>query len=123
MAFSPDSAVAAQWEDLTIYQNHDADLTITLLNPLSVTPQVPNGTPYNLTGLTVTLTRKASRDVPDSTGVVYECTVQSPPTSGIATVTLPAVTNTAVGVDWYRVDVTGSETKAVKFGRLTVYAV
>lgn len=115
MPFSPDTSVAAQWEDLTLYQNADADLTITLTDPVT-------GTAYNLTGLTVTLIRKANRDAPDATGTTYTCTVSSP-TSGVATVRIPAADNSTVGVSWYRVNLTGSETKAVKFGRLTVFAV
>lgn len=115
MAFTPDASVAAQWEDLTLYQSKDADLTITLTDPVT-------GLAYNLTGLTVTLTRKANRDVADGTGTTYTCTVSSP-ASGIATVKIPAADNGIVGVSWYRVDLTGSETKTVKFGRLTVFAV
>jgi hypothetical protein len=113
--FTPDSNLAAQWEDLTLYQNKDADLTITLTDPVT-------GLAYNLTGLTVTLVRKANRDAADTTGTTYTCTVSSP-ASGVATVRIPATDNVIVGVSWYRVDLTGSETKAVKFGRLTVFAV
>jgi hypothetical protein len=115
MSFTPDSNVATQWQDLTIYQSKDADLTLTLTDPTT-------GLPYNLTGLTVNLVVKPNRDTPDSGGTTYVCTVSSP-TSGIATVTLPAASHPTAGVSWYRVDLVGTETKAVKFGRLTVYAV
>lgn len=123
MAFGPDPSVAAQWEDLTIYQNHDADLLISLIDPTTITLQNPLGNAYNLTGLTVSLVRKATRDTADAQGKTYTCTIQGSPTAGNATVTLPAADNSLAGVDWYRVDLIGSETKAVKFGRLTVYAV
>lgn len=115
MPFNPDTDLAAQWEDLIVFQNKDADLIITILAPGSTTP-------YNLTGLTVTFTRKPNRDVPDSMGKSYTCTVTAPLT-GIATVRLPAADNGLVGVTWYRVDITGTETKPVKFGRLTNFAV
>lgn len=122
MAFSPDASIAIQWQDLTVYLNKDADLTLTLTDPTTTSQANPNGLPYNLTGLTVNLIRKASRDAPDATGKSYTCTVTSP-TTGVATVTLPAADNAATGVDWYRVDLAGTETKTVKFGRLTVFAV
>lgn len=115
MPFNPDTDLSVQWEDLIVFQNKDADLIIVILAPGSTTP-------YNLTGLTVTFTRKPSRDVPDATGKTYTCLVTSPIT-GIATVTLPAADNTLPGVTWYRVDLTGAETKSVKFGRLTNFAV
>ena len=115
MPFNPDTDLAAQWEDLIVFQNKDADLVISILAPGSTVP-------YNLTGLTVTFTRKPNRDVPDSMGKIYACTVTSPLT-GIATVTLPAVDNSLTGVTWYRVDLVGTETKSVKFGRMTVFAV
>lgn len=116
MPFAPDTDVASQWEDLLIYQNKDADLTITLTDPVT-------GLPYDLTGLTVTFVRKSSRDALDATGITYTCNVQSPATGGIAKVTLPSIDNYAPGVTWYRVDLSGSETKTVKFGRLSVFAV
>src|SRR4051794_19509839 len=115
MPFNPDTDLSAQREDLIVFQNKAADLIISLT--------APDGSgPYNLTGLTVTLTRKPNRDTPDSGGISYSCTVTSPLT-GVATVTLPSTDNSAPGVSWYRVDIIGSETKAVKFGRLTVFAV
>ena len=123
MAFTPDAAIANQWQDIAIYQNKDADLTLALTDPTTATQANPDGLPYDLTGLSVRLIRKPNRDSADSTGTTYACTVQSPATSGIALVTLPAADNTAPGVSWYRVDLVGTETKAVKFGRLTVYAV
>lgn len=123
MGFSADEAIALQWQDLVVYQSRDADLTITLTDPSTISQTNPNGLPYNLTGLTVTFTRKLNRDAPDNTGKTYTCTVQSPASSGIASVTLPATDNTIPGVYWYRVDLSGTETKSVKFGRLTVYAV
>lgn len=123
MVFSPDTSIAVQWQDLTVYLSKDADLTLTLTDPTTASQTNPNGLPYNLTGLTVNFIRKASRDVPDATGKTYACTVQGSPTNGVATVTLPAADNSATGVDWYRVDLVGTETKTVKFGRLTVFAV
>lgn len=123
MPFQPDEAIALQWQDLTIFQNKDADLTLTLTDPTTVSQQNPNGLPYNLTGLTVILVVKANRDVADGTGTTYTCTVPSPATNGIATVTIPAANNGVAGVYWYRVDLVGSETKAVKMGRLRVFAV
>lgn len=116
MPFNPDTDLVAQWEDLVIFQNKDADLTITLTDPVT-------GLPYNLTGITVSLTRKPNRDTPDAAGKSYSCTVQGSPTAGVVTVRLPASDNFAPGVSWYRIDLTGAETKAVKFGRLTNFAV
>ena len=123
MPFNPDIAIAPQWQDLTIYQFKDADLTLTLTDPTTVSQQNPNGLPYNLSGLTVNLIVKPNRDASESAGTVYTCTVQSPATNGIATVRIPAANNSVPGVYWYRVDLVGTETKAVKFGRLTIYAV
>lgn len=115
MAFSPDANIAMQWQDLTLYLSKDADLTLTLTDPVT-------GLAYNLTGLTVNFIRKPNRDTPDSGGKSYTCTVTTS-SSGIANVTLPAADNGTPGVSWYRVDLVGTETKTVKFGRLTVYAV
>lgn len=115
MPFNADQDLIDQWEDLIIFANADADLTITITNP-------DGSGPYNLTGLTVTFTRKPNRDAADATGKSYTCTVTAPLT-GIATVRLPAVDNAVPGVTWYRVTLSGVESKAVKFGRLTNFAV
>lgn len=123
MSFSADTNIANQWEDLTIYVGKDADLVITLTNPLTVTQANPNGLPYDLTGLSVNFVRKSNRYVSDATGITYTCSIQSPPTLGVASVSLPASDNMIPGVMWYRVDLVGTETKAVKFGKLNVYPV
>lgn len=123
MPFTPDTILLPQWQDLVIYQNKDADLILTLTDPTTISQTNSTGLPYNLTGLTVNLIRKASRDSADATGKTYVCTIQGAPTNGVAAVTLPAADNAVPGVDWYRVDLVGSETKAVKFGRLNVFAV
>ncbi len=122
MTFNPDSNIAGQWEDLTIYQNRDADLTVTLTDPTTISPLNPVGLPYSLVGLAVNFIRKLNREAPDLTGKSYSCTIATP-SSGIVTVTLPAADNTLAGVTWYRIDLVGTETKAIKFGRLNVYAV
>lgn len=121
-SFSPDPDVSAQWQDLIVFLNKDADLTIAVIDPTTITQSNPQGNPYNLTGLSVNFIVKPTREDPDNEGATYVCTITNP-TGGIATVTLTAADNNTVGVQWYRVDVVGSETKAVKFGRLTVYAV
>jgi hypothetical protein len=117
MTFIPDAELAPFWEDLGLPVNHDADVTITLLNPTT-------GDPYDLTGLTVNFYIKPGRTVPDSAGTMYECTVVGPPTNGIATVNIPEASITVPGIVWYRVDlVSESEVKSPKFGNLTLFSV
>lgn len=113
---TPDPLIQPFWQSLEIFVLRDTDLTLTLTDPNT-------GQPYNLTGLTVNFWRKKSRFVADLTGKQYACTVSSP-LSGIATVTLPGADSPIPVQQWYRVDlVSNTETKAVKFGPLIVFAV
>jgi hypothetical protein len=101
----PDVNLIPFWQELFVLQNSDANLTFTLTQPDGVTP-------YNLTGYSVNVVVKPSRYLPDNTGVTYSATVATP-TSGIATLVIPAANLGTVGAQWYHVDIVGSGSSKV----------
>lgn len=100
--------------------SNDALLTFTVTDPNN------NYAPVDLTGATITFTRKSTRFVPDTdpSAKQYTGTVLTPTTAGVCTVTIPNADNGVGGVTWYRLDVSnGSGKRTAQFGPLEVFSV
>jgi hypothetical protein len=114
----PDAQLVPYWQKLTFPQNKDVDMTFTLTDPNT-------GLPYDLTGMTANFWMKSGRNVPDTdpSAVKYVCDIVSPNSLGLITVHISAASVAVSGVTWYRIDlVSSSETKAVRFGPLWIFA-
>jgi len=92
-----------------VRQGDDVTLQATLTDP--TLPLVAGKhQPLDLTGRTVQLVTKLSRDTPDTdpSFKLYSGSVQSPSTAGICTFAVPSSDTSQPAVTWYRVEVTSS---------------
>lgn len=108
---------------LIMVQNNDETITITVTDP-SQPLQAGGPAPFDLTGATVKFIRKATQSTPDTDPSFksYTATVSSP-TTGVATVSIPATDNGVAGTTWWRVDVIkASKTLSPNYGPLLVTA-
>jgi hypothetical protein len=101
-----------------VRQGDDVQLQATLTDPTK--PLVAGKQQaLDLTGRTVQLVTKASRDTPDTDPSFksYTGSISSPSTAGICTFAVPATDTQTPAVTWYRIGVTSSgKTVTAVFG-------
>lgn len=104
---------------IILSQGNDATLTFTITDPNN------SNAPVDITGSTVTFTRKSTRYVPDTdaSAIQYNATLTDP-TNGVCTVAIPETDNAVSGVTWYRLDVyLNSKKRTSQYGPLEIAAV
>ncbi len=78
-------------------------------------------TPYDLTGHTITLIRKLTKDVPDNDAgnITSTGTIVVPATNGIFTIPITAAMLTPTGEYWYKINgVVSGKTVTLQYGIL-----
>jgi hypothetical protein len=111
-------------QNLTFLQNNDVTVTITVTDPTNVINNVAQ--PLDLTGSSATFLRKKTNQTPDTdpSVITYNGTIDSTPTTGKVSFTIPKTDNAVAGTYWWRVDVTkGASKRTADCGALVVQPV